>query len=406
MRLRRIAIGLAAFVVVFGVLAVVLRWWVKRRMGPPPPAPIVVVLPEVPADNGYDVFVSAVATYVDTGVDLSTEPGVPITAEQRDALRQNEEVLAELRRGLEKECVVPLGSVPVSAPPAQGGMARWQAFRELTRLLVVESRLASDDGRYAAAVPPLLDGLRFGAKLEVGADIGGWRVVRAIQAIPLRELRRLGECQHLGEAELAWALQILAEVEANTPPIAEILEAECRTMAASVGSQAWGRSGRVVGLDAETVAAAVRVERDEAVRLSQKSYAEVRAAIESAPRRWTLSPSKALARMIGPGFRRTVPIDFHRRSERRGAQVLLAIELYRLRHGKVPESLQQLESLDIPGVKLSIIDPLTEKPYIYRVQNGDYFLYSVGMDLKDDGGRKDSINADKPGDLLFHTPSK
>ncbi len=405
MRLRRIAIGLAAFVVVFGVLAVVLRWWVKRRMGPPP-LPIVVVLPEVPADNGYDVFVSAVATYVDTGVDLSTEPGVPITAEQRDALRQNEEVLAELRRGLEKECVVPLGSVPVSAPPAQGGIARWQAFRELTRLLVVESRLASDDGRYAAAVPPLLDGLRFGAKLEAGADIGGWHVARAIQSIPLRELRRLGECQHLGEAELAWALQILAEVEANTPPIAEILEAECRTMAASVGSQASGRSARVVGLDAETVAAAVRVERDEAVRLSQKSYAEVRAAIESAPRRWTLSPSRAVAQMMGPGFRKTVAVDFRRHSERRGAQVLLAIELYRLKHGKLPESLQQLEGLEIPGVELSIIDPLTEKPYIYRVQNGDYFLYSIGMDLKDDGGLKQSYDADKPGDLLFHTPEK
>ncbi len=405
MRLRRIAIGLAAFVVVFGVLAVVLRWWVKRRMGPPPP-PIVVVLPEVPADNGYDLFVSAVAIYVDTGVDLSTEPGVPITAEQRDALRQNEEVLAELRRGLEKECVVPLGSVPVSAPPGQGGIARWQAFRELTRLLVVESRLASDDGRYAAAVPPLLDGLRFGAKLEVGADIGGWHIARAIQAIPLRELRRLGECQHLGEAELAWALQILAEVEANTPPIAEILEAECRTMAASVGSQAWGRSGRVVGLDAETVAAAVRVERDEAVRLSQKPYAEVRAAIESAPRRWTLSPSKALARMIGPGFRKTVAVDFRRHSERHGTQVLFAVELYHLRHGKLPQSLRDLESLDIPGVKLSIIDPLTEKPYIYRIQDGDYFLYSVGPDLTDHGGAERIYGTQKPWDVVFHAPSR
>ncbi|MGD8238119.1 MAG: hypothetical protein PVH68_06170 [Armatimonadota bacterium] len=397
MTLRRIAIGFAAFALILGVLAMILRARLKR----PPLPPIVVTLPEVPEDNGYDDFLTAVETYVDTGVDLSTEPGVPITAGQRDALTQNQPALAELRGGLRKECVAP----PAPAP-SQASTDRMSVFRTLTRLLVVESRLASDDGRCRDAVPPLLDGLRFGARLEAGADIIGWHVARAVQSIALRELRRLADSGQLDAADLTKPLQLLAQLEANAPPIPQILEAECRTAAANAASQASSPSARVARLDPASILPALRRERDAAIRLSRKPYAEVKATIESPPRRLTFSPRAVVARMTGETYRRMVPSDFRRRSERRGAQLLLAVELYRLQHGRLPESLTDLESLRIPGVELSIIDPLTEQPYIYRVQDDDYFLYSIGMDLKDDAGAKESFRANKPGDILFHTPPK
>jgi hypothetical protein len=161
-----------------------------------------------------------------------------------------------------------------------------------------------------------------------------------------------------------------------------------------------------VSLSEEKVSAALREERDAAVRLSRKPYADVRAAIDSARPRPSLSPSKALAQTLSPTYRKCIEKDFLMRSRRRGTQVLLAVELYRLRHGNLPQSLSDLESLEIPGVALSLTDPLTEKPYVYRVQNGDYLLYSVGMDLKDDGGAKQSFSAAEPGDLLLHTPSE
>jgi len=86
--------------------------------------------------------------------------------------------------------------------------------------------------------------------------------------------------------------------------------------------------------------------------------------------------------------------------------VLFAVELYHLRHGKLPQSLRDLESLDLPAVTLSIMDPLTEKPYIYRIQDGDYFLYSVGTDLTDHGGAEPIYGTQKPWDVVFHAPSK
>jgi len=397
MRLRRIAIGLAAFVVVFGVLAVVLRWWVKQRVGPPP-LPIVVVLPEVPADNGYDVFVSAAELYVDTGVDTSTQPGAPVTAEQRDALAENEPALAELRRGLEKQCVVPPRS-PISSPP------HLSTFREFARLLVLESRIATEEARATDAVLPLLDGLRFGGKLEVGANVVDRFIAQAIQTITLRELRRLAGSQQLAQPELVPILQVLSDIQAKAPSIEQTIAIECRSAAAAAPTAMPGGRGRMF-FRPEKIAAALREERDAGLRLSRKSYTEVKDATISRPRSIVPSPSRALAAILSPVYEKVIRKDFQMRSRRRGTQVLIAVELYRLRNGSLPRSLADLESLDIPGVKLSIIDPLTEKPYIYRVQNGDYFLYSIGMDLKDDGGRKDSINADKPGDLLFHTPSK
>ncbi len=82
MTLRRLTIALSAFLLLAAILAGVWAWWARRQMGPRL-APIVITLPDVPDDNGYDVLLSATKLYVDTGVDLSTTPGVPITDGQR-----------------------------------------------------------------------------------------------------------------------------------------------------------------------------------------------------------------------------------------------------------------------------------------------------------------------------------
>lgn len=398
MRLRRIAIGLAAFVVVFGVLAVVLRWWVKRRMGPPPPAPIVVVLPEVPEDNGYDVFVSAAELYVDTGVDTSTQPGAPVTAEQREALKQNEAALAELRRGLEKQCVAPPRS-PISSRP------HLSTFREFARLLVLESRIATEEARATDAVLPLLDGLRFGGKLEVGANVVDRFIAQAIQTITLRELRRLAGSQQLAQPELVRILQVLSDIQAKAPSIEQTIAIECRSAAAAAPTAMPGGRGGIF-FRPEKIAAALREERDAGLRLSRKRYSEVKDATISRPRSIVPSPSRALAAILSPVYENVIRKDFQMRSRRRGTQVLIAVELYRLRNGSLPRSLADLESLDLPAVTLSITDPLTEKPYIYRIQDGDYFLYSVGPDLTDHGGAERIYGTEKPLDVVFHAPSR
>jgi hypothetical protein len=69
--------------------------------------------------------------------------------------------------------------------------------------------------------------------------------------------------------------------------------------------------------------------------------------------------------------------------ERDGAEVGIALELYRRRHGKYPVTLTEL----LPGLLPQIpADRITGDPVKYRLIDGKPVVYSVGADRVDDGG--------------------
>jgi hypothetical protein len=59
----------------------------------------------------------------------------------------------------------------------------------------------------------------------------------------------------------------------------------------------------------------------------------------------------------------------------------LALEDFRSREGEYPASLQDL---GLPDERIT--DPFTGRPFIYRTENDNVLVYSVGFDRKDDGG--------------------
>ncbi len=240
MTLRRLTIAMAAFLLLAAILAGVWAWWARRQVGPRL-APIVVTLPEVPDDNGYDDLLSATELYVDTGVELSVTHGVPIPAAQGKALEANAEALAEMRRGLAKDCVVPIRPMTTTGASLPLG-----AFRQFARLLLIESLLHSDDGRFGDALLPLADGLRFGAKLQIGAPLLDRLTGQAIQMTMMAQYRRLAESGQLTDADLVSVLQLLAEIEAMAPPMGQTLEVECRMVAASGGVMPSGPAQRLM----------------------------------------------------------------------------------------------------------------------------------------------------------------
>lgn len=107
---------------------------------------------------------------------------------------------------------------------------------------------------------------------------------------------------------------------------------------------------------------------------------------------------------------------------RAGLATMAAVELYRARHGRLPESLADL----VPGVLDELpIDPYSGEPLVYRIaEAGDpsaprgFILYSVGPDLTDDGGdfrgksswngewqhAWQSYNPEAPLDRAYHMP--
>lgn len=65
------------------------------------------------------------------------------------------------------------------------------------------------------------------------------------------------------------------------------------------------------------------------------------------------------------------------------AKVGLALKLYKIQHGAFPDSLNKLQPDFLKEVPL---DPFTGQELIYRKQKDGFILYSVGHNLKDDGG--------------------
>lgn len=85
-----------------------------------------------------------------------------------------------------------------------------------------------------------------------------------------------------------------------------------------------------------------------------------------------------------PNFTRASAVAFHNEIQRRLAITAIGIKRYQLRHGRLPETLQQLVPECCPEV---LLDPMDWKPLRYRTKaDGTFTLYSVGDNGKDDGG--------------------
>ena len=66
-----------------------------------------------------------------------------------------------------------------------------------------------------------------------------------------------------------------------------------------------------------------------------------------------------------------------------GGHLTLALKAYKTKYGSYPENLKQL----VPGILPSLpLDPFTGKDFIYRKEGKGFIVYSVGRNLKDDGG--------------------
>lgn len=85
-----------------------------------------------------------------------------------------------------------------------------------------------------------------------------------------------------------------------------------------------------------------------------------------------------------------------------GTQMLIALRRYEIVHGSLPETLD--EAAAEKSLKKVPIDPYDGAPLRYALVEGKPTIYSIGKDLKDDGGRIDAKFGDEPGDFLFVLP--
>jgi hypothetical protein len=93
----------------------------------------------------------------------------------------------------------------------------------------------------------------------------------------------------------------------------------------------------------------------------------------------------------------------------RASVIMTALRLHEAKNGRLPEKLEELGEL-VP--KELLIDPFSGKQLVYRIKDGDFCLYSVGvngLDEKCEDTRepfRTNAEEDEPDDIIFHAPRK
>jgi hypothetical protein len=103
--------------------------------------------------------------------------------------------------------------------------------------------------------------------------------------------------------------------------------------------------------------------------------------------RW---PFKILAAIAVPNFTKAEQTTAHNQTMANEAQIVCALERYRLVHGEYPEMLDALVPQFIEQLPHDMIggQPLQ----YHRTSDRKFLLYSVGWNEKDDGGEKHQYN--------------
>jgi hypothetical protein len=97
------------------------------------------------------------------------------------------------------------------------------------------------------------------------------------------------------------------------------------------------------------------------------------------------SPYKILAAIAIPNFTKAEQTAAHNQTMVNEAQIVCALERYRLAHGEYPETLDALAPQFIEKIPHDLIggNPLNYRPTI----GGKFLLYSIGWNETDDGGK-------------------
>lgn len=101
---------------------------------------------------------------------------------------------------------------------------------------------------------------------------------------------------------------------------------------------------------------------------------------------------------------RAYTLQLRAEADHRATMLVLAIHAHHAKHGEWPASLAKIDKkLGLKGLKALRQDPCSDKEFVYKLKDGQPWLYSVLADGKDNGGAHDAKwGEDKPdSDYVF-----
>jgi len=137
--------------------------------------------------------------------------------------------------------------------------------------------------------------------------------------------------------------------------------------------------------------------RDETLAMTNELWDNIRAEFKKTPYEREIVSGSNMMEFLStlPKYRYFLvhsPPDFRDRAdavhqigeEYEATMTIIALKRWQSEKGEYPENLEELT--EECYLKQLPMDPYSDKPLVYRRENGDFRLYSVGQNLKDDGG--------------------
>jgi hypothetical protein len=143
--------------------------------------------------------------------------------------------------------------------------------------------------------------------------------------------------------------------------------------------------------------AAYRRVMHEMQQLAAKPYYEARQDWRALDESWKGNRRGIVTALLTPATEKVVTVSSEADAERLLARTALALAAFKTKSGAYPDKLDALVPDFLPRVPL---DPFSGRPLRLKRDGASLVLYSVGRDLKDDGGRATEPGA-TDGDLVF-----
>lgn len=356
---------------------------------PPPPEPDNIALPN---PNGFDA-VNAANIQIAAG--YSPALAQPLKAKigpLRKALRPVRPGLKVLRAALRLEYRVPRRS-------GNEAPASFVMLGPAAQALAAESRVARTDGDIGTALDRALDVVELGAIADRGAGISNCR--DGLELCGFGCLAAAPCLSGLDEKTARAAEQRTEKILARAAPYAEMVEEERRYVLAVYRSLACSR--RIAESDgAESVwqrwlAYRWLYPKSRTYLLLDGYYRAIQAEIQK-PYSQQHGVSFPVEPYLSDFFCDSADIYISRLEEIPTRLRLLCLDLalqaYHRRHGQYPKSLDAVSR----GLASAVsVDPFTDRAFVYRRSGPGYFLYSIGSNRRDDGGREPVTGS---GDLI------
>lgn len=317
-------------------------------------------------------------------------------------LSDNEPAFKEFQKGLEKEqCIFP----PIkSTEERRAVLYCLDRFKELVRLLTLKIQFRVYKKDYTKAVQNCLDLVKFGQHLEKTGNSFSKRIGMVIESNGYKNLRDVSfRAKGLSYPHLLEDIQSFKNNIETRQHFEEILKKESSDIKPYVSPlllsekdwEQFKESYAASGYTQEDIIKSIGNCYLDAIDYIALPYNE---GLKS----WELpeKPRNPVRNILMP-ILRNIYIECGRLdTERDATLIIVGLEYYYNKNDKYPEKL-----LDLVPKYLSSLpnDPFTGESFIYQRIGKGWKMYSIGSDLKNNFGEKNSYSSeDGTGDIIFY----